>query len=105
MAVEGETAVDHAHMVKVRKYEQWCAAEGIHFLPVAVNTLGGWPPSALATIRKLGCQLARNVGREYSEVVRYLRQRLSVLLMRDNMAMMCARTPTCPTSEVDGVED
>ena len=42
-------------MVRVRKYEQWCAAEVIYFLPVAVDTLGGWHSSALATIRKLGC--------------------------------------------------
>ena len=54
VAVEGGSGVDHAHMVKVRKHEQRCAAEGIHFLPVAVDTFGGWHPSALATIRKLG---------------------------------------------------
>ena len=46
VAEEGGVAVEHAHMVKVRKYEQRCAGEGIHFLPVAVDTLGGWHPSA-----------------------------------------------------------
>ena len=97
--------MEHAHMVKVRKYEQRCAGEGIHFLPVAVDTLGGWHPSALATIKKLGGQLARNVGREDGEVVRHLRQRLSVLLVRDNLAMLCARTPSYPSPDVDGDEE
>ena len=105
IAVEGESAVDHAHMVKVRKYEQRCTAEGIHFLPVAVDTFGGWHPSALATLKKLGRQLARNVGREDAEVVRHLSQRLSILLVRDNVALLCARTPSFPSPDIDGDVD
>ena len=104
-AVEGGSAGDHAHMVKVRKYEQQCAAEGIHFLPVVVDTFRGWHPSALATLKKLGHQLARNVGREDVKVVRHLRQRLSILLVRDNVALLCARTPTYPSPDVDKDSD
>ena len=54
---------------------------------MTVDTLGGWHPSALAAIKKLGCQLARNDRREDNKVVRILRQRLAVLLVRDNVAM------------------
>ena len=39
------------------------------------------------------------------EVVRHLRQRLGVLLVRDNVAMLCARTPTFPPAAVDGEDD
>ena len=42
------------------------------FLPLAVDTLGGWHPEALDVIIKLGRQLDRNVGRLDEEVVRHL---------------------------------
>ena len=101
---DGGSAVDHAHRGKCRKYEERCSAEGITFLPLAVDTLGGWHPATLDTINRLG-QVARNVGREDQEVVRHLSQHLAVLLVRDNVAMLCARTPTYPSVEVDGDAD
>ena len=98
---EGGSAVEHAHKGKCRKYEERCAAEGITFLPLAVDTLGGWHSADLETINGLGRQVARNVGREGQEMVGHLRQRLSVLMVRDNVAMLCARTPTYPSPKVD----
>ena len=41
-------------MGKVRKYEERCSVEGIAFTPLAVDTLGGWHPVALAAITRLG---------------------------------------------------
>ena len=99
---EGQSAVESAHMGKVRKYEERCSVEGIAFTPLAVDTLGGWHPVALAAITRLGRQLARNVGKEDEDCIRHLRQRLAVLLVRDNVALLCARTPTFPDPEVDG---
>ena len=102
---EGDSAVENAHMVKARKYEERCSREGITFIPLAVDTLGGWHSIALKTITRLGRQLARNIGKEDEESVRHLRQRLAVLLVRDNVALLCARTPTFPDPEVDGDND
>ena len=101
-AQDGGSAVEHAHRGKVRKYEERCAAEGIVFVPLAVDTLGGWHPSALTILARLGRQVASITGREGHEVVRHLRQRLAVLLVRDNVAMLCARTPSFVPPEVDG---
>ena len=70
-----------------------------------MDTLGGWHPEALEVITKLGRQLASNVSRLDEEVVRHLRQRLEVLLVRDNVAMHCARTPTFPPAAVDEDDD
>ena len=53
-------------------------------------------------IAKLGRQLARQLGKEEEEVTRQLRQRLSVLLTRDNMAMLGSRIPTLPPATIDG---
>ena len=97
--------MESAHCGKVRKYEERCANEGITFTPLAVDTLGGWHPVALAAITRLGRQLARNVGKEEVDCIRHLRQRLAVLLVRDNVALLCARIPTFPDPEVDGDAD
>ena len=75
---------------------------GDFFVPLAVDTLGGWHPSALTIITRLGRQVASKVGRKGDEVVRHLCQRLGVLLVRDNVAMLCARTPSFAPPEVDG---
>ena len=83
------------------KYDDRCAAEAISFIPMAVDTYGGWHGAALDMIAKLGRQLARHLGKEEEEVTRQLRQRLSVLLTRDNMAMLGSRTPTLPPATID----
>jgi hypothetical protein len=101
-AEEGASAVEHAHNLKSRKYADRCAAEGLEFVPMAVDSFGGWHSVALQTITKLGRQLARVVGKEEAEAVRHLRQRAAVLLIRDNVTMMLSRTPTFPPQEVDG---
>ena len=82
-----------------------CLDCGFSTIPLAVDTLGGWHPVALAAITRLGRQLARNVGKEEVDCIRHLRQRLAVLLVRDNVALLCARIPTFPDPEVDGDAD
>ena len=57
--MDGGHAVAHSHGVKVRKYEERCNAEGMEFVPLAVNTFGGWHKVALQTLAKLGRQLER----------------------------------------------
>ena len=72
------------------------------FVPLAVDTLGGWHPSSLAILSRLGLQVASFTGREGHKVFRHLRQRLAVLLVRDNVAMLCARTISLVPFKVDG---
>ena len=72
---------------------------------MADDTFKGWSPTAVDIITKLSRQLARNVGKLDEEVVAHLRQRLEILLVRDNVAMLCARTPTLPAAVVDGEDD
>ena len=105
VAREGDAGVHHAFSAKVAKYGARCDAEGISFLPLAVDTFGGWHSRSLDALVKLGRQVARQVGKDEEEVVRQLRQRLSVLLVRDNVAMMGSRTPTITPAEIDGDVD
>ena len=104
-ATDGAFAVEHAHDAKLRKYAARCEANGLAFIPLAVDTFGGWHPQALEVIGRLGRQLARATEGEQGQVVRHLRQRLGVLLVRDNVAMMGSRAPSFVPQEVDGVAD
>ena len=105
VADDGDSGVRHAFNVKMAKYDDRCATEGICFIPLAVDTFGGWHGAALDVLTKLGRQLARQLGREEEEVTTQLRQRISVLLTRDNVAMLGSRIPTLPPATVDGDQD
>ena len=89
---------------KCRQTLQACEAEGIVFIPLPVETLGGWHDRAVDQIRKLARAVARNTGREEDEAIRHLFQRLGVLLMKGNAALFLNRIPTFPLPEVDGAE-
>ena len=102
VAMDGGHAVAHSHAAKVKKYEACCTAEGMMFLLLAVETFSGWHKVALETLAKLGCHLARVVGRDESYTVRHFRQRLSVILIWDNIQMLLSRTPDTLPSQITG---
>ena len=74
-------------------------------MPMAVDVFGGWHKEGLATLTKLGGQLARALGKPEGEVVAHLKQRVGVVLVRDSVAMLTSRSPTFPPGEVDGSVD
>ena len=92
--MEGVSAVDHSTRGKCSKYEGRCAAQEIPLLPLPVDIQGGWHLAAPDTINRGGRWPGMWKGGP--EVVRHLRQRLAVLMVRNNFAMLCARTPTHP---------
>ena len=47
-----------------------CRRKGIAFLPLVVESLGGWCTAAEAEVKKLGAALARQTGQEEGEVRR-----------------------------------
>ena len=59
-------------------------------------------PTASSIICSIGRQLGQRLGRDPSETIRHLFQRLSVTLWRGNAAMWCARQLPFPPS-IDGV--
>ena len=72
------------------------------FIPMPVETLGGWHEQSSLQVTKIGSALARHTGQEESEAIRHLAQRLSVLLAKGNAALLLNRSPTFPSAEVDG---
>ena len=104
-AQEAGSALEHRFDTKMSNYFDRCREQGIHFLPLPVETLGGWHPHAAKALTRLGRQLARQTGREEEETVRHFFQRLSVLLMKGNASLILSRTPTFSPPEVDGDMD
>ena len=81
-----------------------CRREGMVFLPLPVESLGGWHELALLQIRKIGSAQARQLGKEEGEAIAHLFQRLSVLLVKGNAALLLNRIPSFPEPQVDGAE-
>jgi hypothetical protein len=104
-AAEVGSAAARRHGDKMAKYFHDCDREGIQFFPVVVESLGGWHEDAAALITKLARQLASHTGKEADESIKHLFQRLGILLMRGNAALILNRTPTHADAEVDGDQD
>ena len=79
-----------------------CQREGITFIPLPVETLGGWHEAATLQVTKLGTALARQTGLEESVEVSRLFQRLSLLLVKGNSALFLTRNPSFPDPTIDG---
>ena len=81
-----------------------CRHQGIKFIPLAVESLGGWHELAVAEIRKLAAALARQTGQEEKEARSHLLQRLIVLLVRGNCALFVNHIWENNTADIDGQE-
>ena len=99
-------ALQKAFERKIARVGEACSQQGISFLPIAADTLGGWHKVAAEQIKKLGTALARHRGEDEQVEVRHLRQRLSLLLMRGNASLMVNRVPESDivNAMIDGVE-
>ena len=97
-------ALTYAYNRKMTGTGAACQREGMVFIPLPAETLGGWHDQAVLQVRKLGSALARQTGQEESVAIGHLFQRLSVLLVRGNAALFLNRTPSFPDPHIDGIE-
>ena len=86
-------AASEAYGRKMREVGEHCRREGMVFIPLALESLGGWHKAAVGEVKKLGCALARHTGQEEGVAISRLFQRLAVLLVKGNMALICNRVP------------
>ena len=87
----------------MRVTAELCDQQGITFIPVVAESMGGWHKVALEQLRKLGSALARHTGQEESETISHLVTRASVLLQKGLSALLLNRIPGHPTPAVGGV--
>lgn len=95
-------ALTVANARKRRVHFDNCRSVGVDFLPLAVESLGGWSEDALSFLLSLSRNLASRHGLPPSEVSQQLLQRLSITIWRFNAQMWLSRFPVLPPP-VDGV--
>jgi hypothetical protein len=89
----GSWAATYADQHKA-KFEAPCAAKGVQFQAMVVDTFGAWDPAALKVLNAIADQYAIHQSVSPSYAANILFQRLSVTLMRMNSRMMLVRKPT-----------
>ena len=99
------SALAKAVQRKVQGVAEACQQQGLVFLPIAVETLGGLHQVAVEQVKRIGAALARNQGSDEKVATRQLFQRLSLTLMRGNAALIIGRRPDddFASAEIDGV--
>ena len=97
-------ALTYAHTRKMQGAAEDCRRQGIAFLPLAVESLGGWHRGAEQEVKKLAAALARHTGQDEEMAGTHSWGRLAVLLQRGNAAILGNRVPTHPHPNVDGIE-
>ena len=70
-----------------------CRAVGVSFIPLAIESLGGWSELGAKTISHIGRLLGQRLGICPSTTSRHLFQRCSVSLWRGNAALWLNRFP------------
>ena len=95
-------ALQHAYTRKVRGSAEACQAQGVTFLPIVVESFGGWHEAAVREVERLGAAMARQSGQEEEEAVRHLWGKLGMLLQRGNAAILANRVPSYPAPAIDG---
>ena len=90
---------------KVQGAAQACQEQGIAFLPIAMETLGGFHKVAAEQVKRIGVAVARHQGVLETVAVKQLFQRLSLTLMRGNASLVMTRRPDSDLApaEVDGI--
>ena len=97
-------ALNLAYDRKMAGAHEHCRQQGIAFIPVAAESLGGWHRIAVEQIKKLGSALARHTGQEEGEAISHLITRCSILLQRGLTAFLLNRVPGHPAPEINGFE-
>ena len=96
------STLDLAWQAKCRGTLDACNNQGIVFIPLPVETLGGWHKKAVEQIMRIAHAKARSKGQDQDEASRHLFQQLAVMLVKGNTALLNARTPNLSPLPVDG---
>ena len=92
-AQESGYALQYAWDRKMRNAFAACDAQRISFIPLPVETFGGWHPIAERQISRLGRELAHlpaNVSQDSAS--KHLFQRLSLSIQKGNAALILSRS-------------
>ena len=81
-----------------------CRGAGVSFVPLAVESLGGWSHDAALQISRIGRLVGQRLGTSPAEAVSHLFQRLSTCLWRENATMWAHRLPSHSWDHLDYID-
>ena len=87
---------------KITAHAEACRTVGVSFVPLVVESLGGWSDEASDTIANIGRLLGQSLGIPPSESTRHLFQECAISLWRGNATLWIRRCYVRPPS-VDGI--
>ena len=89
---------------KMRSAFEPCSAQRISFIPLPIETFGGWHPEAEKQIARVGRELARSTaGTDQKTTTNHLFQRLSLTLQKGNAALILSRSTDIHYPDVTGL--
>ena len=81
-----------------------CDAQRISFIPLPVETFGGWHPEAARQISRLGRELSRSPACVTQDTVsKHLFQRLSLSIQKGNASLLLSRSTDIHYADTLGV--
>ena len=98
------SALEKMKVAKINKHFHNCRRQNIVFVPLNVETLGGWDSEAAFHLKSIAEKTAHRSNQRPSYVVKHFFQRLSVILQRANSALIATRAPPPPPPHVTGHE-
>ena len=96
-------AIQQMKSNKLNKHSRPCHLNGVSFIPLVVETLGGWDADAIFHLRAIAKQAASRSPSPTETATRQLFQRLSVLLQRANSGLIAVRAPPLPPPHIIGI--
>ena len=76
---------------KRASHSSYCHSSWISFVPLEVETLGGWSCEAVETIKAIGCLQGQRLGLPWSETTSHIFQQLAIRLWQGNASMWAMR--------------
>ena len=101
-AVNPGHAMIVAYDRKMRGAGELCRQEGLAFIPIVAESLGGLHDIATKEIRKIGAALARHTGEDEGQTVAHLFTRCAILIQRGLAALLVNRIPDYPPATISG---
>ena len=68
-----------------------CRAQNLDFVPLSVESLGGFTPTATKVIRKLATQKAQRNNSDVKKTINQEFKKINILLMRGNASLLLNR--------------
>ena len=84
-------AIEMRKASKNSQHFDHCRSQGIAFMPLVVETFGGWDGEAVKLLKDMARQCARRWGRNGADEIKHFFQRMSVALQRGNASLLVER--------------